>query len=96
MLAVKQVNGKFNSTGCDSAREQSQNRSAAATGLLIGIKQNKNAIQRWLLVYNLKNLFTLLFYHTFKCILTLPVLTSIANAVKVEFQKRTYSNNNQE
>lgn len=55
MLSVKRSMGKFNSVGCDLALEQSQNRSSAVTGGLIGITQNKEAMQQWILLYPFKN-----------------------------------------
>ena len=55
MLSVKRIEGKFNSVGCDLALEQTQNRSSAVTGGLIGFTQNKEATQRWLLLYPFKN-----------------------------------------
>lgn len=55
MHAVKRTTGTFNAVGCDLALEQSQNRSSAVTGGLIGITKNEEAMQRWLLLYPFKN-----------------------------------------
>lgn len=55
MHAVKRTAGTFNAVGCDLALEQSQNRSSAVTGGLIGITKNEEAMQRWLLLYPFKN-----------------------------------------
>lgn len=55
MLSVKRSKRKFNAVGCDLALEQSQNRSSAVTGGLIGITQNKEAMQRWLILYPYEN-----------------------------------------
>ncbi|CAH0552552.1 unnamed protein product [Brassicogethes aeneus] len=55
MLSVKRTEGKFNAVRPDLALEQSQNRSSAVTGGLIGITKNEEAMQRWLLLYPFKN-----------------------------------------
>ncbi|XP_043480323.1 uncharacterized protein LOC122510010 [Leptopilina heterotoma] len=55
MMSVKRGDGKFNAVGCDLALEQTQNRSSAVSGGLIGITQSKDAMQRWLLLYPVKN-----------------------------------------
>ena len=55
MLSVKRMEGKFNAVSPDLALEQSQNRSSAVTGGLIGITKNEDAMQRWLLLYPFKN-----------------------------------------
>nr|CAH7754154.1 unnamed protein product [Callosobruchus chinensis] len=56
MHAVKRTSGTFNAVGCDLALEQSQNRSSAVTGGLIGIRKNEEAMQiLWLLLYSFKN-----------------------------------------
>lgn len=55
MMAVKRSEGTFNAVGPDLALEQSQNRSSAVTGGLIGITKNEDAMQRWLLLYPFKN-----------------------------------------
>ena len=55
MHSVKRTAGTFNAVGCDLALEQSQNRSSAVTGGLIGITKNEEAMQRWLLLYPFKN-----------------------------------------
>lgn len=51
MHSVKRTTGVFNVVGCDLALEQSQNRSSAVTGGLIGITKNEEAMQRCLLLY---------------------------------------------
>lgn len=55
MVSVKRTEGKFNAVSPDLALEQSQNRSSAVTGGLIGITKNEEAMQRWLLLYPFKN-----------------------------------------
>lgn len=55
MMSVKRKEGIFNGVGSDLALEQSQNRSSAISGGLIGITQNEHAMQRWILLYPLKN-----------------------------------------
>lgn len=45
MHSVKRTAGTFNAVGCDLALEQSQNRSSAVTGGLIGITKNEEAMQ---------------------------------------------------
>ncbi|KAL3284337.1 hypothetical protein HHI36_018501 [Cryptolaemus montrouzieri] len=55
MHAAKRTAGAFNAVGCDLALEQSQNRSSAVTGGLIGITKNEGAMQRWLLLYPFKS-----------------------------------------
>lgn len=54
-LAVKRSVGTFNSVGCDLALEQTQNRSSAIAGGLIGITNIENAMQAWLLLYHFKS-----------------------------------------
>lgn len=49
MLSVKRNKGTFNAVSPDLALEQSQNRSSAVTGGLIGITKNEDAMQRWVL-----------------------------------------------
>jgi hypothetical protein len=55
MLSVKRTEGRFNAVSPDLALEQSQNRSSAVTGVLIGITKNEEAMLRWLLLYLFKN-----------------------------------------
>lgn len=55
MLSVKRKKGTFNAVSPDLALEQSQNRSSAVTGGLIGITKNEDAMQRWMLLYPFKN-----------------------------------------
>ena len=55
MLSVKRTEGKFNAVSPDLALEQTQNRSSAVTGGLIGITKNEDAMQRWVLLYPFKN-----------------------------------------
>lgn len=55
MCSVKRSLGKFNAVGCDLALKQTQNRSSAVTGGLIGITHIKEAMQRWRILYPVKN-----------------------------------------
>lgn len=55
MLSVKRSPGNFNAVACDLALEQSQIRSSAVTGGLIGITQKKDAMEKWIRLYPTKN-----------------------------------------
>lgn len=55
MLSVKRSSGTFNSVACDLALEQSQIRSSAVAGGLIGITQKKDAMGKWVLLYPIKS-----------------------------------------
>lgn len=68
MSLIKCATEKFNSVGCDMVLEQFQNRSFTVTGDLTGLTQNKEAIQKWILLYHFKNAIhsTLLLYFRMK------------------------------
>lgn len=55
MMSVKRKKGIFNSVDCDLGLEQSQNSSSAISGGWIGITQNEMALQKWILLYPIKN-----------------------------------------
>lgn len=54
MHSVKRVPGVFNAVRNDIALEQTQNRSSAISGGLIGITKNEEAMQKWILLHPIK------------------------------------------
>lgn len=57
MVSVKRVKGKFNGVGGDLALEQSQNKSSAIPGGLVGITRSEKLMQQWLMLYPIKSSF---------------------------------------
>lgn len=54
MMSVKRKADVFNGVGCDLALEQSQIRSSAVSGGLVGITKNEDAMQKWISLYPVK------------------------------------------